>query len=192
MQNTVGKNNRMKRTYISAFALSVLALVYYSCQKDYNKPDDAVSGIFGTRTQVSISGITLDSFPQLDPSGLPWDTAVADSLSYADIYYHIFTDPDSTNTGYYMATHFDNITPDSLPLSYTLTDPHLVPGFGTVMTMQIFDFEIDSVANVDTMFMTSFTFSITPGDTLTNPDPYPKLISVGNSDYKVRLGLEWK
>lgn len=184
------KNNNVYFKLLIFIALA--SLIYYSCQKDYNKPDNAASGYFGIRSEVSISQIILDSFPVTDTAGLNWDYPATDSTRFPDIFYNIFIDPDSTNMGFYQATHFENVDPDSLPLTYTLTTPYTLPGFGTIMTLKIFDFEIDSAAVVDTTEMTSFTFSVSPGDTITNPDPYPQTISVGNSAFKLRLGLVWK
>lgn len=177
------------------FASFLLAVVFfYGCQKDYNNPLLEESPYFGVKTEVYVNAIQLDQYPPFASSGFEWDSIYTDSLRFPDIFYSLFHDPDTNSLGFYQSTKFDDVEPAQLPLLYTLTTPYKVYGFDSLITMNIFDYEkVDTVLQVDTTLMTSFSFSIAPGDsTIPNPNPYPQSVVVGNGDYSVRLYLTWK
>jgi hypothetical protein len=182
-----------KKYFLFAFFL-ISFIAFFSCQKDYNKPNDADSGFFGVKTEVYVKSIVLDQYPALAPSGFEWDSTATDSTRFPDFFYSIFHDPDTALTGFYQSTKFDNVEPSQLPLGYLLTTPFKIFAFDSTMTMNVYDYEkIDTVPDIDTTLMTSFTFTIAPGDsTIPNANPYPESIDVGNADYRLRLFLLWK
>lgn len=172
-------------------------LIIASCQKDYNKVDETTSGYYGTRSQVNVRAIVLERFPQLNPSSETWDSiSPYDSLILApDIFYNIIDDVADTlvYSDFFQPSQFENVTQDSLPLVYYITDEFKIPEFGRNMLFSIYDFDkADSTAEFDSTFMTSFNFNITPGDTLLNNNPYPDSLVLDNGDYRVMLYLNWK
>lgn len=182
------------KKYILFSFLFISSLSFFSCQKDYNKPDDAASGFFGVKTEVYVKAIVLDQYPALAPSGFEWDSLSSDSTRFPDIFFSIFHQPDTLLSGFYQSTKFDNVAPALLPLGYSITTPFKIFAFDSIMTMNVYDYEkIDTIANVDTTLMTSFTFTLAPGDsTIPNANPYPESVQVGNTDYRLRLLLTWK
>jgi hypothetical protein len=170
------------------------AAFFFGCQKDYNNPLLEESPYFGVKTEVYVNAIQINQFPALAPSGFEWDSIYTDSLRFPDVFYSLAHEPDTTGNGFYQSTKFDNVDPAQLPLIYTLTSPYKVYGFDSLITMNVYDYEkIDTVLQVDSTLMTTFNFSIAPGDsTIPNADPYPQSVLVGNSDYSVRLYLTWK
>lgn len=183
----------LKRLCIFVIFLFSVAF-FYGCQKDYNNPLLEESEYFGVKTEVYINAIQLNQYPALAPSSFEWDSIYTDSLRFPDVFYTLFHDPDTSGNGFYQSTKFDNVDSAQLPLLYTLTSPYKVYGFDSLITMNLYDYEkIDTVLQVDSTLMTTFNFSIAPGDsTIPNADPYPQSVLVGNSDYSLRLYLTWK
>jgi hypothetical protein len=183
-----------KSFFYTALVFFAVTFVFYACQKDYNKPAETAPGIYGTRTEVYVTGIEMDSFPPHDPWGYDWDSIYlpTDTGRFPDIFYKIYHDPDSTNSGFYMHTHFDDVNPNTLPNFYSLTSQFKIYGFDSLMTLDVYDFEKDTAtAAVDSTLMTRLTFQVAPGDSLIG-NPYPESLMVTNSDYRVKLRLKWK
>jgi hypothetical protein len=182
----------LKKISLFAAFLIITGIAFYSCQKDYGQPTDANSIYFGSRSGVAIRAVLLAQIPSTDPAGNSWDVPDSlDAFGLPDVYYRI-ADADSLDfPPYAQAFQFENLSPDSLPIPYYLTTPYQVRAFGSSVLFDIYDYEKNANnADYDSTLMHSFTFTISPGDSLLG-NPYPDSVFLSQDGYSVFLFLNW-
>jgi len=173
--------------------LLVLALsVFGSCQRDIPLLGEEEGEV--DHDTVFLWAITLNGYDTLDPQGMPWDSSASylhDSMDYwyPDVFYNFDTYDTVNPFSYYQQTHFLNVSPDTLPVSYQLVPNVLVPWY-TPFFLRIYDFELDT-PSVDSTFMDSILFVVGP-DTV-GPEKYPRTVTgIGPNGASVTLSLLWK
>jgi len=179
---------RLKTRQFIVLIVSLSAIS--ACQRDIpllGQEDDQVD-----YDSVNIAAISLLGFDTLDPNGLYWDTSISvindSNYRYPDIFYNIGDSGDALN--YYQKSHFINVSPDTLPLTYQIVPALKLSQFYIPFYLRIFDFELDTPA-VDSVLMDSIFFSIGP-DTVST-EKYPKQVnSTGPEGTTVTLHLLWK
>ena len=187
----------MKKKIVQlAFLTSLIAVVFTSCQDDYNDPSEGGDKYFGTRSGVKIRGVVLTDFPTNDPLGSTWDSIIfpTDTAGRPDIFYSFYSDID---TPFVQPFQFENVDRDSVladSLTYILTNEYLIDSssFGVNIHFDIYDYEKDPISsNFDSTLMKSFLFSITPGDTNVTDNPYPTGLILNEDGYNAIILLDW-
>lgn len=185
------------KTFIKKYPVGIIIAVFllsmYSCQKDYNDPGITGTPYYGSRSSVEVRAIILAQMPLTDPSGQPWDVAdTIDSLGLPDVYYRMADYDSASYPAFAQPFHFENLSPDSLPLPYFLTTPYKIRAFGSNVKLDIYDYEKSSTTSaVDSTLMKSFIFTVTPGDSLIE-NPYPDSLLLNEDGYAVFLFFNWK
>ena len=98
--------------------LSIMFVLFFSCSKESSNP-----------TQVSITGVTLNSFPVTESNGASWDLT-----SGPDIYFQIYQ---GSTLVYEHPTYFENI---NTAQSFTLATPiDLIPSNEYIFQLMDYD-----------------------------------------------------
>lgn len=184
----------------SIFVILMAAFAAFTaCQDDIPLLGEDENGVITPKDSVFIKYIALHSFSPTDPFGSPWDlvpTAI-DSLDPLgpDIFYSSYNDNNtpldsSDDFMFRQNTHFLNVTSEDLVLGYFFTAPIYVPHFNYLVTLNMYDAELDT-GGLDSTFMDVIQFVI---DSVSGqPDPYvPYVSGIGMNGSQVSIGLEWK
>ncbi len=173
-------------------SLLLFAAFFSACQRDIpvlgeGEGDQDYDSAF-------LWAITLNQYDTLDPSGMSWDSEPSylfDSIYYRfpDVFYNIGNYDTTFDFTFSQQTHFLNVTPDTLPLTYQVDPALYIPGFNKPFHLRIYDFELDT-PSVDSTFMDSILFVVPdPGA----PVPYPpNLTGMGANGASVTISLLWR
>jgi hypothetical protein len=175
--------------YLPAALLSLsLMFLFQACQDDPElQPVVDGSPVITPKSRAYITTIQINSFPDLDPNGNPWDMvnpAEGDTLGLADIFFNITIPDPSPPVIWSQGSHFANVPPgDTVPF-FLLTHFEIVP-FESNIDLNIYDFELP-----DSTLMGTVPFFI---GTYPDPqNPYPSYITSSQNGYSVTIGLRYE
>lgn len=186
---------KVKMNSKSLLLLSVIVLFFSitSCQEDI--PLLGQDGTVVDYDSAFLSSITLNGYDTLDPSGNYWDTTAVffpDTANnrFPDVFYNIDIYDSSFLFSYFQDSHFDDVLPSELPLTYNINPPVYIPAFYKYFYLRTYDFEIDT-PTVDSTFMDSILFVVGP-DTVSAVKYPTSFTNNGTNGVNVSVGITWK
>lgn len=166
----------MKKILFAALTIMLIS----SC----SKKDETPSVVY---TKVSVTKMTITSFPAGDASGYNWDNSL--NGTYPDVYFKI-TNSGTTNSLFSLATsnRYENLQVANLPVFWSNNSG--APFFVLSDLTQAVDVDLYDYDYLTTdQYMGSTTFNFM--NYTTGSNKYPTSVTTNNGSVSVKLDLIW-